>query len=101
MIEEMFIVDQKIDGKNVKLMYVETWDGLYTAVGLRIPNGNGPFPLVLFSYGNGGEGMPWIIKAFENKAYTINKFVEAGFACAWIRYRTEVELGYNNGGPLQ
>ena len=100
MIEEMFIVDQKIDGKNVKLMYVETWDGLYTAVGLRIPNGNGPFPLVLFSYGNGGEGMPWIIKAFENKAYTINKFVEAGFACAWIRYRTEVELGYNNGGPL-
>ena len=71
MIEEMFIVDQKIDGKNVKLMYVETWDGLYTAVGLRIPNGNGPFPLVLFSYGNGGEGMPWIIKAFENKAYTI------------------------------
>ena len=100
MIEESFIIDKTIDGKKIKLMYVETWDGLYTAIGLRIPNGTGPFPLVLFSYGNGGEGMPWIIKAFKSRAYTINQFVESGYACAWIRYRTEVELGYNNGGPL-
>ena len=50
MIEEMFIVDQKIDGKNVKLMYVETLDGLYTAVGLRIPNGNGPCTFFIWKW---------------------------------------------------
>ncbi|MBS1255169.1 MAG: hypothetical protein MAG581_00968 [Deltaproteobacteria bacterium] len=96
----MFAVEKSIDGHNVKLMYVETWDGLYTAAGLRIPQGKGPFPLVLFAYGNGGGGMPWIVEAFEKKAYTINRFVEAGYVSAWIRYRSEVELGYNIGGPL-
>ena len=100
MIEEKISIDKEIDGKPVKLMYVETWDGLYTAVGLRIPQGKGPFPLVLFAYGNGGGGMTWIEDAYENKAYTINEYVEAGYAGAWIRYRSEVELGYNNGGPL-
>ena len=100
MIEGIFGIDKEIDGKPVKLMYVETWDGLYTAVGLRIPEGKSPFPLVLFAYGNGGGGMTWIEDAYQNKAYTINKFVEAGYASAWIRYRSEVELGYNNGGPL-
>ena len=27
--------------------------------------------------------------------------LEAGYACAWARYRTEVELGYDTGGPLR
>ena len=31
---------------------------------------------------------------------TIDKLLEQGFACGWIRYRTEVELGYNDGGKL-
>ena len=57
MIEGIFGRDKEIDGKPVKLMYLETWDGLYTAVGLRVPEGIGPFPLVLFAYGNGGGGM--------------------------------------------
>jgi hypothetical protein len=26
--------------------------------------------------------------------------LDAGYACAWARYRTEVELGYETGGPL-
>lgn len=27
--------------------------------------------------------------------------LEAGYACAWIRYRTEVVLGYQTGGPMR
>jgi hypothetical protein len=30
----------------------------------------------------------------------MDRLVEAGYACAWLRYRTEVELGYNLGGAL-
>ena len=44
--------------------------------------------------------MAWIRDAIRNRAYTVDRLVESGFACAWIRYRTEVELGYNNGGKL-
>lgn len=84
----------------VHLMYVETWDGLYAPIGVRRPPGDGPFPIVLLASGNGGEGMAWIRDAVNNKGYIMERLVEAGYACAWLRYRTEVELGYHEGGPL-
>jgi len=84
----------------VHLMYVEVWDGLYAPIGVRRPPGEGPFPIVLLASGNGGEGMAWIRDAVNNKGYIMERLVEAGYACAWLRYRSEVELGYHEGGPL-
>ena len=89
-----------VDGATVHLMYVPTWDGLYAPIGLRKPDGEGPFPIVLLASGNGGEGMPWIRDAVRTKGYIMDRLVGAGYACAWLRYRTEVELGYNDGGGL-
>jgi dienelactone hydrolase len=81
-------------------MYVETWDGLYTPIGLRVPPGDGPHPVVLLASGNGGGGMPWVRQAVAERGYIMDRLLEAGYACAWLRYRTEVELGYELGGPL-
>jgi len=97
---ENIVLTENFNGHPVSLIMIEVWDGLYTPVGVRKPKGNGPFPMVLLASGNGGEGMSWIRDAMKNKAYTIDRLIEAGFACAWTRYRTEVELGYNNGGSL-
>ncbi|HSM40604.1 MAG TPA: acyl-CoA thioester hydrolase/BAAT C-terminal domain-containing protein [Afifellaceae bacterium] len=97
---ENVVITEIADGRPVDLMYVETWDGLYAPIGVCKPDGKGPFPMVLLASGNGGEGMGWIRDAMRNHAYTVGRLVEAGYACAWLRYRTEVELGYNNGGPL-
>jgi len=33
-------------------------------------------------------------------AYPMERLLDAGYACAWGRYRTEVELGFHNGGRL-
>jgi dipeptidyl aminopeptidase/acylaminoacyl peptidase len=84
----------------VQLIYVETWDGLYTPIGLRVPPGDGPHPVVLLASGNGGGGMPWIRRAVAERGYIMERLLEAGYACAWLRYRSEVELGYDLGGPL-
>ena len=84
----------------VELKYLETWDGLYAPIGLRFPPGDGPHPLVLLASGNGGGGMAWIRDAVANRGYIMDRLLERGYACAWIRYRTEVELGYENGGRL-
>lgn len=84
----------------VRLLYVETWDGLYAPVGLRLPEGPGPFPTVVMASGNGGGGMAWIRDAVANRGYTMERLLQAGYACAWIRYRSEVELGYHSGGQL-
>ena len=82
------------------LIYVETWDGLYAPIGLRLPPGEGPFPVVLLASGNGGGGMAWVREAISSRGHIMDRLLEAGMACAWIRYRTEVELGYNLGGKL-
>lgn len=97
---EPVITTETIDGKRVDIMYLETWDGLYAPIGVRRPDGDGPFPLILLASGNGGEGTTWIRNAMANRGYIVDRLVDAGYACAWIRYRTEVELGYHDGGPL-
>ncbi|MFI5894122.1 alpha/beta hydrolase family protein [Actinoplanes sp. NPDC051513] len=79
----------------------ETLDGLYTPYALRMPAGDGPHPFVFVAYGNGGGGMEWLRDRVHRFRYITDVLLEAGYACAWARYRTEVELGYQTGGKLR
>ena len=99
--EHVTIVEE-VPGSDIplELKYLETWDGLYAPIGLRLPTGDGPHALVLLASGNGGGGMHWIRHAVAERGYIMDRLLDRGYACAWIRYRTEVELGYENGGPL-
>jgi dienelactone hydrolase len=84
----------------VRLMLVETVDGLYAPIGLRVPPGKGPFPLVLFASGNGGGGMAVIRELTQNRSWTQEQFLQAGYAVAWTRYRAEVDYVYDRIGRL-
>ena len=84
----------------VHLMYVETIDGLYAPVGLRKPTGPGPFPIVTFGSGNGGGGMDVIREYSQNRSWTQEQFLAAGYAVAWLRYRAEVDYAYDKIGRL-
>ena len=84
----------------VDLMLIEMIDGLYAPIGLRKPPGKGPFPLVLFASGNGGGGMAWVRDATQNKSWTQEQFLGAGYAVAWLRYRAEVDYAYDKIGKL-
>jgi dienelactone hydrolase len=84
----------------VRLMLVETIDGLYAPIGLRLPPGGGPFPLVLFASGNGGGGIATVRDFTENRSWTQEQFLEAGYAVAWTRYRAEVDYAYDKIGKL-
>jgi len=84
----------------VHLMYIELLDGVYAPIGLRKPASVGPHPTIVLARGNGGGGMAWVRNATQNKGFILENLLEAGYACAWLRYRAEVELGYNNGGRL-
>jgi dienelactone hydrolase len=84
----------------VQLMYVEMIDGMYTPIGLRMPPGSGPFPLVLFAAGNGGRGMAAVREATQNRSWTQEQFLAAGYAVAWMRYRAEVDYAYDRIGKL-
>ncbi|MDQ3592010.1 MAG: prolyl oligopeptidase family serine peptidase, partial [Actinomycetota bacterium] len=99
---EQVVVTEAVEGSDLPahLMYVETMDGLYAPIGMRKPAGDGPFPIVLLASGNGGGAMAWVRDAIRNRGYIMDRLLEAGYACAWLRYRTEVELGYHEGGKL-
>lgn len=99
---EHFVVVEPVQGSDipVRLMYVELLDGVYVPIGLRVPAGEGPFPLVLFASGNGGGGMRWIRNATQNMSWTQEQFLAAGYAVAWLRYRTEVDYAYDRLGRL-
>lgn len=84
----------------VRLMFVEMIDGVYAPLGLRLPEGRGPFPLVVFASGNGGMGLDWIRNATQNRSWTLERYLEAGYAVAWLRYRAEVDYAYDKIGPL-
>src|SRR6478752_8076450 len=84
----------------VHMMYVETIDGLYAPIGLRTPNSGGPFPLILFAAGNGGGGMAVVRDFTQNRSWTQEQFLAAGYAVAWMRYRAEVDYAYDRIGRL-
>jgi len=99
---ERVCVIEPVNGSDipVALHYVELIDGVYAPIGLRIPPGRGPFPLVLFAWGNGGGGMAVVRDFTQNRSWTQERFLEAGYAVAWLRYRAEVDYAYDRIGKL-
>ena len=96
------VMTQSVRGSEfpVHLMYVEMLDGVYAPIGLRLPAGKGPFPLILFASGNGGGGMAVILDFTQHRSWTQEQFLEAGYAVAWLRYRAEVDYAYDKIGTL-
>ncbi len=100
--EPLTIATEAVRGSNipVRLMLCETIDGLYAPIGLRVPPGGGPFPLVLFASGNGGGGLAVIRDFTQNRSGTQEEFLRRGYAVAWLRYRAEVDYAYDRIGKL-
>lgn len=84
----------------VDLMYVEMVDGAYIPIGLRKPEGPGPFPIILCATGNGGGGMTMLRDHVQTKGWTQDQLIEHGYAVAWMRYRAEVDYAYDKIGKL-
>src|SRR5262245_56860329 len=96
------VITEQVEGSAipVHLMMIEMIDGVYVPIGLRKPAGSGPFPLVVFASGNGGRGMAWVRDETQNRSWTQEQFLAAGYAVAWLRYRAEVDYAYDKIGKL-
>ncbi|HEU4659405.1 MAG TPA: prolyl oligopeptidase family serine peptidase [Pseudolabrys sp.] len=99
---EHVVVTEPVGGSPfpVHLMYVEMVDGVYIPIGLRKPEGPGPFPIILCATGNGGGGMAMLRDHVQSKSWTPDQFLAAGYATAWMRYRAEVDYAYDRIGKL-
>jgi len=98
--DPLFSVEVPGSTRPARIYLAETLDGLYAPYALRTPADEGTFPLVFLAYGNGGYGIEWILSQLRTHSYVMQRLLDAGYACAWGCYRTEVELGYHRGGRL-
>lgn len=74
----------------VQQLYIKTKDGLYVAVALRKPKGNGPFPALVYFHGApGGRGMEqlvgWSRGATGGPVW--ERFLQEGYVVAVSDYR--------------
>ena len=93
---------EEVEGSTRPAAYylAESRDGLYVPYVVRTPSDEGRFPFVFLAYGNGGGGIGWLRQWVHTRPYIMERLLAAGYACGWGRYRTEVDLGFNRGGPL-
>jgi len=96
-------ITEPVEGSSRPVTYrlAETRDGLYVPYALRLPSEDATgLPFVFLAYGNGGGGLDWLRGRVKTHGYIMERLLDAGYACAWGRYRSEVELGFHNGGRL-
>ncbi|HSN02419.1 MAG TPA: hypothetical protein VLS91_02935 [Acidimicrobiales bacterium] len=98
--EALFVEPIPGSDRPASVYVAPTLDGLYTPYALRTPADEGEFPFVFLAYGNGGGGIEWLRSRLRTHSYVMDRLLAAGYACAWGRYRAEVELGFHHGGKL-
>ena len=98
--EPVLVEDVAGSARPAAYYLAESRDGLYVPYVLRTPAGEGRFPFVFHAYCNGGGGIDWLQHWVHDRPYLMERLLAAGYACGWGRYRTEVDLGFNRGGPL-
>lgn len=98
--DPVFVEDVEGSARPAAYFLAESRDGLYVPYVVRTPADQGRFPFVFLAYGNGGGGIGWLRRWVHTRPYITERLLAAGYACGWGRYRTEVDLGFNRGGPL-
>ena len=98
--EPVFVEAVEGSARPAAYYLAESRDGLYVPYVVRTPADEGRFPFVFLAYGNGGGGIDWLRRWVHGRPYLVERLHAAGYACGWGRYRTEVDLGFDRGGPL-
>ena len=85
----------------VELTFVSTRDEAYVAIGVRRPKGNGPFPAILMSSGNGAGAMPSVERGIERLAPMHNEMLARGYVVAYAEPRNEIPYLYNKNARAE
>ena len=82
-------------GTTWELQLLLARDEIYVPIGVRKPDGDGPFPLILIGSGQGRDGLLKIDQAMENVEKLMDRLIERGYATAYLNFRNEIPELYN------
>ncbi|HEY5624569.1 MAG TPA: hypothetical protein VIV14_12480 [Gammaproteobacteria bacterium] len=90
------LVDRTLgSGEPWELHLVQTSDEIYVPVGVRKPEGDGPFPVILIGSGQGTDGMGKIDRSMVRFRELMSRLVDRGYVAVFVSYRNEVPELYN------
>lgn len=91
-----YAITKPVKGSSIPAEYtfVLTHDEAYTAISLRKPPGDGPFPAILMGAGNGAGGMPEVERQTERLASMVDQMVARGYVVAYSEPRNEIPYLY-------
>ena len=85
-------------GTSWDLHLVQTRDQIYVPMGIRKPEGDGPFPMILIGSGEGRDGITKIEGGMYLYEGLMDRLLERGYAAAFVNYRNEIPLLYREIG---
>lgn len=83
-------------GTPYQVHLVPTQDEIYVPIGLRKPDGNGPFPAVLVGAGPGRGGIPVIEDALYRLEPMMDDMLDRGYVVVYTNPRNEAAGAYNH-----
>ena len=78
-----------------ELQVFQTADHALMPAGVRKPDGNGPFPAIIMSSGNGFNSFMRIDDAMYRYEPMIDMMIERGYVVVYGNYRNEIPQAYN------
>ena len=88
-------------GASWQLHLVPTRDEIYVPIGVRKPEGNGPFPMILIGSGQGSDGIMKIERSMDRFEELMSRLVERGYVAAFVNFRNEIPGLYNEIGQSE
>jgi dienelactone hydrolase len=90
-------IDQTLSGSGAswQIHLVQTRDEIYVPIGVRKPDGEGPFPMILIGNGQGRDGIEKIEQAMDSWQELMSRLVDRGYAAAFVNFRNEIPYYYN------
>ncbi|MEW5984556.1 MAG: prolyl oligopeptidase family serine peptidase [Acidobacteriota bacterium] len=91
-----YVITKSVPGSTIPADYtfVITRDEVFVAISVRKPAGNGLFPAVLVSSGNGAGGMRTVERQTERLASMFDQMIARGYVVAYIEPRNEIPFLY-------
>jgi dienelactone hydrolase len=80
---------------NWQIHLVQTRDEIYVPIGVRKPEGDGPFPMILIGSGQGRDGILKIEQSMDRFQELMGRLVDRGYVAAFVNFRNEVPFYYN------
>jgi len=81
--------------RTYQLHMISTRDEIHLPLGVRKPDGDGPFPVILIGRGNGKGGYAEVEKAMYELEPMMDMLIDRGYAVAYGNYRNEIPGLYN------